>query len=517
MADHQAQGRAAIKNLKPADLPAPPQAAARIVQACGDPDVSAQALSRIVASDPILTAEILRTVNSAFFGLAREVKSAAHAVAVLGNRVLRNLALCLAVRDALKPDAIPGFDMLTYWEDALRRAVGAKLIAKQVGFDPDEAFTIGLLQDFGMLAMIFAMPDLAAHWPQLRPALPEDRRRMEHKIFGITHDKVGLMLAKTWSLPGGLAMPMACHHSLDADGLPEHHRQACAIALGADWVCAVYSSDDKKAAIERCRVLIEGNLGLGMERVDGILDELPHGVEEAANSLGLRVEVQPKLEEIMREANRRLVEENMSYQELTRRLQMTLDEKERLAQKLKEANERLEAMAYFDPLTNLVNRRRFHEVFPAEIARHSRNGQSLSLVMIDLDKFKSVNDNYGHPFGDTVLESVAQVLRDTLRTTDIKARIGGEEMVIVLPETDEAAGQRSIERVRAAIEGMVLCTPTRRVPITASFGGCTWSGTVKTKEDVERIAKHLMDQADGGLYEAKHGGRNQVRWRPYEG
>ena len=488
-----------------------------IVRACSNQDVSAQELSRIVASDPVLTAELLRTVNSAFFGLGREVKSAAHAVAVLGNRALRNLALCLAVRDALKPDAIPGFDMLSYWEDALRRAVGARLLASAIGsFDPDEAFTIGLLQDFGMLAMIFAMPEQAPHWPRLRGALPEERRRLELKHFGITHDKVGFMLAKTWALPASLAMPMACHHSLDADGLPERHLMAVKLAMGADWCAAVYSATEKKSALERARVLVGDAFGLDATTVDQILDELPVGVEEAANSLGLRVTVQPKLEEIMREANRRLVEENLSYQELTRRLERSLAEQERLAAKLSEANDRLEQMAYYDPLTSLVNRRRFHEVFPAEVARHSRNGKALSLVMIDLDKFKNINDTYGHPFGDTVLESVANVLRQTLRATDIKSRIGGEEMVLLLPETDEAAAQLSVERVRAAIEAMGLSTPTTSVHVTASFGGCTWRGSVRSAQEVAAVSKRLMDAADSALYDAKHGGRNTIRWRPFK-
>jgi len=166
-------------------------------------------------------------------------------------------------------------------------------------------------------------------------------------------------------------------------------------------------------------------------------------------------------------------------------------------------------------MTNLVNRRRFHEVFPAELARHARTGQSLSFLMLDLDKFKNINDTYGHPFGDAVLEAVAECLRETFRTTDLKARIGGEEMCVILPETDAEAGQIAGERIRAAIQAMQLRTPTRLVPVTASFGGCTWSGDARTPAEFSRIIKEMMDQADAGLYEAKEGGRNQVRWRQF--
>lgn len=508
-------GLAAIRKLKPADLPAPPHAAAQIVQACSNPSMGAKQLAKIVASDPVLTAEILRTVNSALFGLTREIRSAPHAVAVLGNRALRNLALCLAVRDALKPGAIPGLDMVSYWEDALRRAVGASLLAKHIKFDPDEGFTIGLLQDFGMMAMMFAMPDRASHWKDLRTCLPDRRRKLEHRYFSITHDQVGLMLARTWALPRGLALPMAAHHSLGAKSIPKEHLKACALAYCADHLAAVFSTENKKRALDRCHAVLKEQFNLTGERVDQILEVLPLGVEEAAAALGLRVKEQPKLEDVVRAANRQLVEENMSYQDLTIRLERMIAEKNRLASQLEKANKQLESLAYYDPLTDLVNRRGFDEVFRSEIARHSRTGQPLTLVMVDLDKFKNINDNYGHPFGDTVLQAVADAMRKTLRTADTKARIGGEEMVLVLPETDADAGLVSANRVRAAIEALVLQGPSCRVPITSSFGVCTWSGSAGSADAQEKVAKRMMDAADSALYGAKENGRNQVGVRPF--
>jgi diguanylate cyclase (GGDEF)-like protein len=504
-------------DLKPSDLPAPPKAAATIVRACSDPDVGAQRLARIVASDPVLTAEILRTVNSAFFGLGREIRSSAQAVTVLGNRALRNLALCLAVRDSLKNDAIPGLDMVDYWEDALRRAVGAKLIAELTAFDPNEAFTIGLLQDFGMLALMFAMPEHALHWPQLRTMLPSVRLKKEEEIFGITHDKVGHLLAKAWALPSGIAIPMACHHSMDTHFISEDFGLPCKIAMGADWLAAVFSAGDKKSAIQRARVLVCDAFKFDVDQVDTLLDMIPQGVEDAATSLGLRVAEQTPLEEVMREANRRLVQENTSYQELTWRLERTLAEKERLADELEKANQELERLAYADALTGLVNRRCFLEAFPAEVSRHGRSGRAMSLLMVDLDKFKLVNDTYGHPFGDTVLERVAETIRETMRTTDIKARIGGEEMCVVLPECDEKLARSIAERLRANIEALRIKAPTRVVTITASLGGCTWSGDARDPEQIKSICKRMLDAADAGLYDSKKAGRNQVTWRPIEG
>jgi diguanylate cyclase (GGDEF)-like protein len=227
------------------------------------------------------------------------------------------------------------------------------------------------------------------------------------------------------------------------------------------------------------------------------------------------VNEQPKLEDVIREANKRLVEENTSYQELTWKLERALAEKERLAAQLREVNSQLEQLAYYDSLTGLVNRRRFYEVFPAEIARHSRSGRPVSLIMIDLDHFKLVNDTYGHPFGDVVLEAVASAMKQTFRTTDVKARIGGEEMCVLIPECDEETGRAVAERMRQNIEDLALKTPTRTVKVTASFGGCTWSGLVKDVAAISDISKRMMNCADEALYESKAEGRNCVTWREF--
>ncbi len=110
--------------IKPTDLPAPPQAEIQIAKACADPDVTSQQLAKLIGSDPVLTAELLRIVNSPFYGVQREISTIAHAVTILGQRALRNLALCLSVRDAMKPESVVGLDLLSYWEDGLREKSG---------------------------------------------------------------------------------------------------------------------------------------------------------------------------------------------------------------------------------------------------------------------------------------------------------------------------------------------------------------------------------------------------------
>jgi diguanylate cyclase (GGDEF)-like protein len=168
-------------------------------------------------------------------------------------------------------------------------------------------------------------------------------------------------------------------------------------------------------------------------------------------------------------------------------------------------HETVQQQAVTDELTGLFNVRQFHSRLAGEIDRAERFATPLSLVMLDIDKFKSVNDNHGHQQGDRVLVEVARVLRRLSRDVDLPARYGGEELAVVLPQTDLAGAEQQAERIRTAIEG----TQIQRLdgggllPITASFGVASFPGEGADKTE-------LIAAADAALYRAKRGGRNRV-------
>jgi diguanylate cyclase (GGDEF)-like protein/PAS domain S-box-containing protein len=171
--------------------------------------------------------------------------------------------------------------------------------------------------------------------------------------------------------------------------------------------------------------------------------------------------------------------------------------------------ERLETLATEDGLTGIANRRLFDERLSQEWRRASRDGTCLSLLMIDVDHFKSFNDTYGHPAGDRCLRSIARVLAaEAHRTTDLAARYGGEEFAMLLPNTDAAGCARIGERIRRALREAAIPhannLPSGRV--TASFGGAT------CRPGAERSVGHasLIEAADRALYAAKDGGRDRL-------
>jgi diguanylate cyclase (GGDEF)-like protein/PAS domain S-box-containing protein len=201
------------------------------------------------------------------------------------------------------------------------------------------------------------------------------------------------------------------------------------------------------------------------------------------------------------------ITERRDYEEAATRHLMELSEAHaELAAReheLREANRRLEALATEDALTGLKNYRHFRERLTDEFQRARRYNHCLTLILMDVDRFKAFNDTHGHLAGDTVLASVGALLREAVRDTDLVARYGGEEFVVILPHTDGSDGLAAAERLRRTLEA----TGRDGVGITASFG-------VASSNPAMRDANDLIAAADAALYESKSLGRNRVTlWR----
>ncbi len=166
-------------------------------------------------------------------------------------------------------------------------------------------------------------------------------------------------------------------------------------------------------------------------------------------------------------------------------------------------HEELYQLATADPLTDLYNRRQFLELFDREIARAANYKRPLTLLIIDLDHFKLINDQFGHPNGDLVLKKVALALRDHSREEFIIARIGGEEFAIVLPENGLSEATRFADRLRQGMAELDFVLNGESRKITVSIGAATWLSSMASTSD-------LMRAADVQLYRAKQAGRNRV-------
>ena len=169
----------------------------------------------------------------------------------------------------------------------------------------------------------------------------------------------------------------------------------------------------------------------------------------------------------------------------------------------KELEKRLEVLAMTDELTGLFNRRYFMHKGTEELQRAGRYGNDLSLIMLDIDWFKAINDTYGHEAGDEVLKMMATLMRQNLREIDIPSRLGGEEFALLLPNTNPEQTLIVADRLRQGVEQHLFATSSQLISITVSMGIATCSRDTTNLEQ-------LLNQADQALYQAKQQGRNRI-------
>ena len=164
--------------------------------------------------------------------------------------------------------------------------------------------------------------------------------------------------------------------------------------------------------------------------------------------------------------------------------------------------ERAQGLALTDPLTTLPNRRGLDVALSRELARARRTGATLCLAVLDIDYFKRINDQFGHAVGDEALKHLADVLQPAVRETDTLARFGGEEFVLVLPDTPLPAAEFTLNRLLRTLERAPLNADGTQVPVRFSAGLAQWAA--------QESAEHLITRADQAMYAAKHAGRGRV-------
>ena len=200
----------------------------------------------------------------------------------------------------------------------------------------------------------------------------------------------------------------------------------------------------------------------------------------------------------------------INQQELSARIKRHLQRWERLRE-LRDVQEELQRAALTDPLTRIGNRATFDLSMKQAMARSRRNATPYSLLLIDLDHFKQVNDIHGHQAGDHILQQVAGAIKKTARDTDVSCRYGGEEFAVILPDTAAREAEILARRIHRTIAGVSRKLPHEHQPVTVSIG-------IGSSSDFNRGEMGLIiEQADQALYRAKHNGRNRTEtWHASE-
>lgn len=483
--------------VDPRLLPTPPVAVLEIMRRADEPDVTLPDIVTLIESEVSIAVQVLRMANSALYSPVSDITTIARAMTTLGLRTIRLLALTTALRSLIPQDS-DAVDTAEIRHRMVLNGALARRVAEVI--DPrvrDEAFLTGLLTGIGPVVLAERAPEFCEeltgpdhHWPS------PDRER---ELLGYTTDDITVELIGRWALPAvfGDAVGQRIEEVSDDD-------DALVVSVKAALLAErVLTRRDAGPALSALRALLERRVSMTTEEVDRWLIEAEPVVEETAKVMQFRLPRDAGYDELLLEAADRM-----------HALQLSMDQQlfggQIAARELAERNTELEQEVATDPLTQLPNRRaldaRLSELLIQSSSGSLVGGHGLGVLMLDLDRFKFVNDTWGHGVGDDVLRLVGALLMRQTRGDDFAARFGGEEFVMLIPDTTRERLHLIAERLRLAIADLALPLESGAVvTVTASVGGA-----LVDDHPVVSSARELLEMADEQLYIAKQRGRNRV-------
>jgi len=496
------------KALDSDELPTLPTVAAELITLTSKEETTLDDIAQLISQDIALSSKILKVSNSEFYSLPQQISSINQAVSILGTNAVRSLVLSFSFLSLKNREDESRFDFKKFWEKSLASAVGAKLILEKVkGADTEEIFIAGLLQNLGELILARTFPEKYSTKLPSVEGRREDSKEGDEWLFMANHSFIGAEVAKSWGFPEVLILPIQYHHNPEKYSCSNGKIQSTINAVYlSDLLVNIFYSDKPETYHRQFSEKAKKLLGLNSDNIESILEQMHAKVQEAGSYFDLKIKSSKSVQEILQEANIRLSLLNLDYDQINKQLVQAKIHLEEMTKELEDKNRILNNLANIDGLTGVYNHRYFQNALDQEISRSIRHKSYLSLLLIDIDQFKSFNDTYGHQVGDFILIEFAKTLKKHIRKYDILARYGGEEFAIILPETSTEDALVVSEKLRRAIEEYVFREKAAEYHVTASFGqACSRPASAS---DFNKNT--FISQADQALYAAKDKGRNCV-------
>ena len=478
------------------DFPSPPQVATQIIALARDPDIEMAKVATAVGRDPAITAKILRIANSAFYAQRRPSQNLRQALVIIGLNAALTLALSFSLVSSMRAMRPAGIDFSRFWRRALLAATAARAFGEATKTShAEDIFLAAMLQDMGVLALDRAARDFYSKLPQ--PATHADWVAYEIAQLGKDHSYYTALLLRAWNLPDRLCKPVEASHSPQMFAATTEEGQfARCVALGSDLAEAVLSSDRATSvpAPQRAHRL----LSMSHEHFNEVVARILSLIPETEALYEISILEADDADNLLAEARELLAVRNLhALQEVTN-LQATTSV-------LLTRTEEAEDSSRRDALTGALNRPWLDRMLDREFTQAVVFGRDLSVAHVDLDRFKLINEKHGTAVGDKVLQSCAQAVQTCVRGSDLVARFGGEEFLVVLPSTDRAIAQQVAQRILAALVSVDHGPDEGGIRVTASIGVATYT----TKQRFPSTLA-LLEAADHALYTAKLTGRNRV-------
>jgi diguanylate cyclase (GGDEF)-like protein len=480
------------------NLPSLPSVVINIIKASKDPDISLADVADILHVDAALSAKLLKIANSSMYARRREITNLRDALALLGLDAALTIALSFSLVKSLNSSADANNNYNAFW----KRSILSAIIARQIGLklaQPhlEDFFLAGLLQDIGILALNCSTSNCLHD--NYQPS-HQDRIHNEKKSLGVDHADVSAWLLKSWGLPEKLYKAVLCSHTLYTTSAETHEEEIFyqCIVLSGNLADIWYEKDGKKT-LERNLGLINNMLGFNRDEFNEFINEINDLLPEMSNLFDIKIIDDEKREEVINEARAILMKRSLN---IIKQYNEHRDQIESLTKKTKH----IEKEARRDHLTNIYNRKYMEKLLTREFDKSNLSNEPLSLAFIDIDNFKPINDTYGHLAGDKVIQETALFFITNIRQTDSLARYGGDEFLLLLPNTNADTAHNLLQRL---IKKLQQSPGTEfngeRLKISTSIGVATHMDDVNFNS-----LEELISAADKALYNAKHAGKNTI-------
>ena len=487
-------------------LPTLPAVAAEVLDMTSGAEIDVLRIAEMVQLDQGLAAKVLRTVNSSYYGLSQPCGTVQQAMVFLGLNTVKTLVLSFSLVDTIDGQGRDrlGFNYANYWCRSIHCAVAARELAKLLKvWDPEEAFFAALMQDFGMIAMYHRF---GRQYVEAIEAVRGDHHelfRLERDLFQVTHAEIGASVAEQWKLPQAQVAAIRWHHSSQAADEPwrDHVRLVdLAGTLAASLVMTPHHR-----ALNAYRRHARTWFDLDARSAEKMLVATSEAAKAVSSFFRVDTGTAPDVERLLAQAEAQLFQHQIDMG--------------RHARDLQQRNIDLTEKINRDGLTGLLDRSGFDNQLTRMFSETAESGRCLSLLFCDADRFKPINDRYGHAVGDAVLKHLAAVMQDRARREDVVCRFGGDEFVLLLPGCGEHDARRVAEDILTALAASPLRVepsdsphePAGDMTLTSSMGLATFD-----PGDAEPIdsPEMLVTCADQAMYVAKRRGGNGVAtWR----
>ncbi|RDH83094.1 MAG: hypothetical protein DIZ80_12620 [endosymbiont of Galathealinum brachiosum] len=472
------------------NLPSLPSVVVKIIDASKDPDISLTDVADIIRVDPALSVKLLKVANSSLYARRRKITSLREALTLLGLNASLTIALSFSIVKSLNKslDARINYDM--FW----KRSILSATIARQIGLklklpNLEDFFLASLLQDIGILAIdCSSINGMENNYSSSHM----DRIHSEKNELGVDHSDVGAWLLKSWNIPEKLYKAVLCSHVAFNKPVKAYEEEIFYQCVGLSGGLAdLWFENNRQKTLEQNFSSIEDILGFKNEEVNDFINEINDMLPEMSSLFEMNLVDEKTREQLISEARDILMVRNLDL------IRQCEEHQKEVSDLLKKSRD-IEEEASHDHLTGVYNRKYIDKLLNEKF-NNDDDYEPMSLAFIDIDDFKLINDTYGHLAGDKVLQGIASFFTDNIRETDVVARYGGDEFLLLLPNTCSDIAHDLLKRLNNKLEKSSGTNfEGNLLKVSISFGMAT-----HVKDAIFEKLHDLIQAADKELYNAK--------------